>query len=102
MTHEYFSGKAHILFQPRTIRKLLRVCSLNVGEFILNIGKNLRDSALTYCTITADIAVPRLHVKLDGGYTSTVLPSVMLLLHQQIKFIQPVKRGAILFLIKRQ
>jgi hypothetical protein len=55
-----------------------------------------------HAALPVEIGIPRFGIEFDGSKPGAILSAVVLLLHQQVHFAQPVVQVAIFFFVKRQ
>src|SRR5690554_2264479 len=99
MPQVQLSGKGHILLGPGRILK-------QFGMMIVVVGKVLK-YALEYVLyrvgqigpLPEKILFPRRLVNLQISHSGTILSPIVLLLHQQIQFVESVAPGSIFLLI---
>ena len=96
VSHVEFACERQFLFGKLSISKLLGSQVLEVG---IRLAEYLRHGVLTLCTLTKHILMTRLSAQFDTSHTSTLLSTVVLLLHHQIEFVECVHPSTVLLLV---
>ena len=96
VSHVEFACERQFLFGKLSIGKLLGSQVLEVG---IRLTEDFGYSVLALCTLTEHILMTRLSAQFDTSHTSTLLSTVVLLLHHQIEFVECVHPGAVLLLV---
>ena len=96
MAHIEFSGKRQITLGIVCVMKLLFCQVLKVR---MHSAEYLGNGSGTQGTLAKHILLSRISLKLYTRQSGTFLTAVMLLLHQKIKFVQPVHPSTVFLLI---
>ena len=82
---------------------LFKILSTNPGllEIPVNPFENILEGLGGHRPGPADVAGPRGYLQFDGRNAGAVLSPVVLLLHEEVEFLEPVIRGTVLALVVR-
>ena len=72
------------------------------GKRLIDVLEHLCDGILTLSTLTEHIFLTSRGVEVYTGHTSTLLTTVVLLLHHQIELVQPIAPRAVFMFVIRQ
>ena len=96
VSHVEFACERQFLLGKLSVGKLLGSQVLEVG---IRLTENLGHGVLALRTLTKHILMSRLSAQFDTSHTSTLLSTVVLLLHHQIELVKCVHPGAVLLLV---
>ena len=65
----------------------------------LHMFKDLGDGSATKCTLTEHIFLAWLGIEIGAGDTGTFLPTIVLLLHEEVEFVEGIGSSAVLLFI---
>ena len=88
-----FSGECMVVLKSDNVLKF--VCG-QILEAPHDLLKQIMDGPVVNRSHSRDKAFARVHIEFDVGKAGSVLTSVVLLFHQQVHFVQPVKWRAVL------
>jgi hypothetical protein len=96
MSQVKFPDKVDVVFQPVYIAKPLR---MPFGDFLYLLKKgrkNVFNRGIGIGTQAVDVFVTGFKIKFDAGDPCSILPTVVLLLHEKMQLIHAIGDGAIL------
>ena len=96
MSHVEFACERQFFLGKLSISKLLGSQVLEVG---VCLAEDFGHGILALRTLTKHILMSRLSAQFDTSHTSTLLSTVVLLLHHQIELVECVHPGAVLLLV---
>ena len=94
--HVKLSCKREVLVGKMCIGKL---SFIKVYESFLHRSENLSNGIGSFCLFTKHVFIAGLGMEFHTSHSGSFLAAVVLLLHHQIEFVQPVHPGPILLLI---
>ena len=69
---------------------------------MVNGLKHLRDGIFAFSLLTKHILLASRCIEIHTGHTSPLLTAIVLLLHHQIEFVQPIAPSAVLLFVITQ
>ena len=96
VTHVKFASERQFLLGKLGVGKLLRSQVLEVG---IRLAEDFGHGVLALGTLTEHILMSWLTAEFHTSHTSTLLSTVVLLLHHQIEFVECVHPSAVLLLV---
>ena len=70
-----------------------------LGSYDGDALEYLSNGILAFCPLTEHIFLTSGSIQIDAGYTGTLLSTVVLLFHHQVKLVQSIMSGAVLPLV---
>ena len=95
MTHVYLAEEGHFLLDFPRCRVGAQCCV----DLRSDNGENILYGTCAECSLAEHIFVAGKGMQLDNADAGTFLPTVVLFLHEQVKFVEGIGICAVLFLI---
>ena len=92
-----FAQGGHVVFEEFGVLQQRRVPAQCIVDSLLDAAKNIRNGLAVNASVAAEVALSGRHVELNGSQPGAVLAPVVLLLHQEVHFVEAVKGRPVLF-----
>lgn len=100
MAEEHLAGESDMALEPLRVAEPLGVFRRRLRDPRLDALENVFDRRGGVRALAVDVDASGLGIELDVGQSGSVLSPVVLLFHQQVHFVQPVKGRAVFFQIE--
>ena len=102
VTQKQFTEIRNTLFLQIDVLGELRIFSKFIIDSRVDLAKNVLNRLCRVGPYATDVALSWSHVEFNARQASTVLTSIVLLLHHEVHLVDPVKRRPVFFLVKAQ